>query len=385
MMATPALADVKAGVEAWSRGDYDTAVREWRPAAINGNMDAQFNLGQAYKLGRGVPQDLAQSEEWYRKAALQGHEKAEDNYGLVMFQGGKRAEAFPWIEKSAARGEPRAQYILGTALFNGDSIAKDWVRAYALMTRASASGLAPASTSLSQMDKFIPMEQRQKGLKLAQELEVQARTRQLAQAPTPRQPLPAQAPVASGTSSPAPIYIPQPARPVSRDVDIPPSVSGPPRGASFPPAPDTMPDSPPPMASNSGPIVYTPPTSAPPRPVYTPPAAIPPVVAAPAPRPVPRVAPAPRPAAVATRSEVSGEGAWRIQLGAFSSQDRAEALWDQIEGRYSVLGSLQPYLVNLGRVTKLQAGGFSSEAAANRACSSLKAAGQACIPIPRGR
>ena len=93
LLAAPALADVKAGVDAWARGEYETAVKEWRPAAINGNRDAQFNLGQAYKLGRGVSVDLAQAEEWYRKAAIQGHEKAEDNYGLVMFQGGKRTEA----------------------------------------------------------------------------------------------------------------------------------------------------------------------------------------------------------------------------------------------------------------------------------------------------
>ena len=69
---TPAFADVKDGVDAWSRGEYRKAVEEWRPAAIAGDADAQFNLGQAYKLGRGVPVDMAMAESWYRKAALQG-------------------------------------------------------------------------------------------------------------------------------------------------------------------------------------------------------------------------------------------------------------------------------------------------------------------------
>src|SRR3954467_12127042 len=82
---TPAFADVKAGVDAWSRGDYRKAIDEWRPAAIKGDADAQFNLGQAYKLGRGVPADLPMAESWYRKAALQGHLQAEDNYGLILF------------------------------------------------------------------------------------------------------------------------------------------------------------------------------------------------------------------------------------------------------------------------------------------------------------
>ena len=68
MIAVPALAasmpgDVKAGVDAWSRGEYKKAVEEWRGPAVAGDADAQFNLGQAYKLGRGVPVDLAMAEE----------------------------------------------------------------------------------------------------------------------------------------------------------------------------------------------------------------------------------------------------------------------------------------------------------------------------------
>jgi TPR repeat protein len=173
LCATPVMADVKAGVDAWSRGDYATAVKEWRQPAIDGDPDAQFNLGQAYKLGRGVPTDLKQAEDWYRKAAMQGHFQAEDSYGLILFQNGARQNALPYIQKSAGRGEPRAQYILATALFNGDLIEKDWPRAYALMTRASATGLAAASASLAQMDKYIPLDQRQLGLTLARVLEEQ--------------------------------------------------------------------------------------------------------------------------------------------------------------------------------------------------------------------
>ena len=60
MLTAPAHADVKDGVDAWQAGDYQGAVAQWRPAALAGDADAQFNLGQAYKLGRGVPTDLAQ-------------------------------------------------------------------------------------------------------------------------------------------------------------------------------------------------------------------------------------------------------------------------------------------------------------------------------------
>ena len=131
-----AWAGVKDGVDAWSRGDYARAVGEWEKPAAAGDADAQFNLAQAYKLGKGVPADLARAEELYRKAALQGHLPAADLYGLMLFQSGRREAAMAWIAPSAERGEPRAQYVLGIAHFNGDLVSKDPVRAYALMSRA---------------------------------------------------------------------------------------------------------------------------------------------------------------------------------------------------------------------------------------------------------
>ena len=58
LLGQPAFADVKDGVDAWTRGDFARAVKEWRGPALKGDPDAQFNLAQAYKLGRGVPADL---------------------------------------------------------------------------------------------------------------------------------------------------------------------------------------------------------------------------------------------------------------------------------------------------------------------------------------
>jgi cell division septation protein DedD len=161
--------DVKAGVDAWAKGDYPRAITEWRPLAVAGDADAQFNLAQAYKLGRGVPLDPALAESWFRKAALQGHVQAADNYGLALFQAGKKTDALPWLQKSVAHGEPRAQLVLGTMLFNGDAVPRDFPRAYALMTRASASGLQSASQTLAQMDQYISPTDRERGTALAQQ------------------------------------------------------------------------------------------------------------------------------------------------------------------------------------------------------------------------
>ncbi|MEX0342922.1 MAG: tetratricopeptide repeat protein, partial [Erythrobacter sp.] len=183
LISAPARADVKAGVDAWTNGDYATAVREWATPAAQGDADAQFNMAQAYRLGRGVDTDLEQAEALYAKAAAQGHVKAADNYGLLLFQRGARQEAMPYVSAAAMRGDPRAQYILGIAHFNGDLVSKDWQRAYALLTLANSAGLPQARGALAQMDQYISLEDRQAAQPLAASLKAEAeaaRARQLA-------------------------------------------------------------------------------------------------------------------------------------------------------------------------------------------------------------
>lgn len=230
LSAAPALAQespVKAGVEAWERQDYKGAVDRWRGPAMKGDADAQFNLGQAYKLGRGVPADLNQAELWYGKAAAQGHEQAEASYALALFANGKRDAATPWLQRAAGRGDPRAQYVLGTMYFNGDVVSKDWVRAYALVTRSSQAGLAEASSALSQMDKYMSVQDRQAGLTLARKYEEEANRPQLPGSSRP--------PLDVASTEPRPV----PPRIVSRPA---PSTSPPPARVAAtapPPAPVT--------------------------------------------------------------------------------------------------------------------------------------------------
>ncbi len=161
---------VKAGVEAWQRAEYESAVKIWRPLAEAGDADAAFNLGQAYRLGRGVPISLAAAQTWLERAARKGHLDAQTTLGLLLFNGGNRVSGLRWLRTAAEEGEPRALLIYGTALFNGDGVVRDPVRAYAFVSRAAAQGLAPAQTTLAEMDKLIPLEERKKGVAMAQTL-----------------------------------------------------------------------------------------------------------------------------------------------------------------------------------------------------------------------
>jgi hypothetical protein len=162
---------VNAGIDAWQKADYAGAVAIWRPLADQGNADAQFNLGQAYRLGRGVPTNLATAKAWLEKAANQGHVDAETTLGLLLFQNGDQAPALKWLKMAADQGEPRAMLIYGTALFNGDSVTQNPILGYAYVSRANAQGLPAAKDIVAQLDKLMNPDDRKKALAMAEALE----------------------------------------------------------------------------------------------------------------------------------------------------------------------------------------------------------------------
>ena len=394
MLAAPAHADVKDGVDAWQAGNYQAAVAEWRPLAIAGDADAQFNLGQAYKLGRGVPTDLGQAEAWYRRAAKQGHLQAEDNLGLVLFTANRREEAMTFITRSAARGEPRAQYVLGTAHFNGDLAAQDWPRAYALTKRASDAGLAIASARLVQLDNLIPLEQRQRGLAMIPDIErgeQQARLAAVSAAapatpkPAPASPiktasLPASTP---GTSyTPPPVIKAQPAPPSAaklpepiRSVAVPPS---PVASAAAAAAAEATADA---VAATGQPgTTDAPPPASGPLPSAPAPAPAEPAKAEPAPAKSEPVKAVPAPVRVQSGAAASP---WRAQLGAFGVDGNARKLWATLEKKNPAFAGRQPYLVKGGKLTRLQAGGFANKGEAESFCAALRKDGQPCLVVDK--
>lgn len=170
-MATPLSAQsVTAGIDAWQRADYAGAVAIWRPLAEKGDPDAQFNLGQAYRLGRGVQTNVAAAKTWFERAANQGHIDAQTTLGLLLFEAGDQANGLKWLKKSADQGEPRALLVYGTALVNGDSVQQDPVLGYAYVSRAAAQGLAPAKQTLDQLDQLLPIADRRRGVAIARDL-----------------------------------------------------------------------------------------------------------------------------------------------------------------------------------------------------------------------
>ena len=103
-----AAADFRAGVEAYERGDYATAYKEWLPLAEQGYAGAQFFLGVMYADGEGVLEDDAAAVKWYRKAVEQGYADAQLNLGNMYADGEgvpeDDAEAVKWYRKAAEQG-----------------------------------------------------------------------------------------------------------------------------------------------------------------------------------------------------------------------------------------------------------------------------------------
>ena len=72
---------------AWSKGDYASAFRLWRPLAAQGDAASQFYLATLYEQGRGVPQDYAEAVGWYRLAAERGYGRAQSRLGWLYANG----------------------------------------------------------------------------------------------------------------------------------------------------------------------------------------------------------------------------------------------------------------------------------------------------------
>ena len=104
--APSASLDVNAGLDAFSQGEFATAVEKFAPLSEQTDAKAQFALGVMYSDGSGVAQD--------------------------------DSEAVRWLRKSAEQRNPYAQSVLGTMYMNGRGVETDYVKAHMWFSLAVA-------------------------------------------------------------------------------------------------------------------------------------------------------------------------------------------------------------------------------------------------------
>mgnify|MGYP005849499897 CR=1 FL=1 len=169
---SPASAEpLDEGVAAYERGDYRTAIEAWMPLADQGDVDALFNMGQLYRMGKGLARDPVMAEYFYRQAAEKGHLAAQGNLGTLYFFGfddSPRVEAaLQWWQKAARGGDPRSQYMIGILYYNGGYLERDKVRAYAWIRRAAVAGLPEAVEAEGKLIRALSVQELAAGNSLA--------------------------------------------------------------------------------------------------------------------------------------------------------------------------------------------------------------------------
>ncbi|HJM82699.1 MAG TPA: tetratricopeptide repeat protein [Nitrospinota bacterium] len=110
-------ADFNKGYDAYKKGDYKTALREFKPLAEQEHALAQTILGLMYRKGRGVVQDYKTAVKWYTLAAEQGDANAQAYLGVMYVIGKGVPEdyvyAYMWINIAASSGDKNAAKARG--------------------------------------------------------------------------------------------------------------------------------------------------------------------------------------------------------------------------------------------------------------------------------
>ena len=104
--------DFQKGLEAARKGDFATALREWRPLAEQGDAKAQHYLAWLFQEGRGVTKKYKEAAKWYRKSAEQGYAWSQKELGWMYYRGQGVLKdvvyTHMWFNIAASSGDPLA-------------------------------------------------------------------------------------------------------------------------------------------------------------------------------------------------------------------------------------------------------------------------------------
>lgn len=142
-------------------------VLELQTRAKTGDPDALYRLGDAYRVGSGVPEDRRRAAGYFRRAADQGHAGAMAALGsLYYFSGSPIADpeaALMWWREAARKEDARAYYLLSLVHYQGEIVEKDLSLAYGWMLKALESDLPEAESGIRQLEEFASEDEREKG------------------------------------------------------------------------------------------------------------------------------------------------------------------------------------------------------------------------------
>ena len=134
IIPSPALGNYKNGTIAFERGDYKTALKEFKDLAEQKDSRGQYGMGLMYDLGTGVSTNFEESVKWYKLSAEQGNADAQNNLATMYAEGeGVQKDAHKakqFYERAAQQGNFDAPNNLGTMYLQGTGITRNYIRAY---------------------------------------------------------------------------------------------------------------------------------------------------------------------------------------------------------------------------------------------------------------
>jgi TPR repeat protein len=138
--------------------DTRKAAEWYEKAAVQGHGKAQAGLGLLYVNGDGVPRDYVKAVDWLQKASAQGNADAQLNLGW-LYRDSKGipkdpAKAFEWWQNAAERGFAHAQFALGVIYNKGEVVPRNVPKVLELWQKAVMQGYPDAQLNLGSMYYF---------------------------------------------------------------------------------------------------------------------------------------------------------------------------------------------------------------------------------------
>ena len=168
LLTSIAAADGVAGFEAYEKGDYATALKEFMPLAESGQASAEAAVGQMYFEGKGVKPDMKEAARWLEPAASKGIARAQFLLGKLYLTGEGVAAPDPVkaaaLTKAAAdQGIPEAQVDTCAFYYQGVGVQKDLVQAYLYANLAAQQGSEDSRSILTLLSQDMKPEDVAKG------------------------------------------------------------------------------------------------------------------------------------------------------------------------------------------------------------------------------
>ncbi len=164
-------AEREAGDKAYASGKYSLAAEKYISAADDGDVVAQYRIGQMYAEGRGVSRNPGQAASNVLKSADQGYGPACMTAASWYLSGSNglpkdEKKGAEYLSKEAEKGNPAAMFSLGCLYAKGTGVEKDANTAVKWFNDAKTAGYPVPDDMLYEVNIMYPKSSSQKSFKI---------------------------------------------------------------------------------------------------------------------------------------------------------------------------------------------------------------------------